>query len=276
MIWILDHLAQAIDEYESITANRLVAQKGEWDWQRRKYICKQHIKCSFYASFGRRYKSNKVVLKRCNLDHCGILSTGLAKDGRVDKTRRKGKLNQTISTVLKVKAGNPVPSDVVKTSQAIHGQRSSYDQAWRSLNTENKIQQMKNEESFQLIGPYLRKFHEKNPQSGVAYDVDEDGRTIRLFLIPGVMFRKLRYVRPVISMDTCHLRSKFKGTLYTATVLSAANEIYPFAFAITRDNENTEGWTYFCENLKLNLQVMESPNRIPRCSTYGYFLVHLG
>ena len=54
---------------------------------------------------------------------------------------------------------------------------------------------------------------------------------------------------------TCHLRSKYKATLYTATALSAANEIYPFVFAITKDNENLEGWTYFLKHLKWHLKL---------------------
>ena len=115
--------------------------------------------------------------------------------------------------------------DIVKTSQGVHGQTTSYNQGWRSLNKENKIQQVRNEQSFQLIGPYLRKLKEKNPDSGVNYELDTEGHITRIFVLPGKMYKKLRYVRPVVSVDACHLRSKYKGTLYTATALSAANEI---------------------------------------------------
>jgi hypothetical protein len=48
----LDHLGEAINEYESLTANRLATVKGEKVKQYRRYVCKQHIGCSFYASFG--------------------------------------------------------------------------------------------------------------------------------------------------------------------------------------------------------------------------------
>ena len=106
----LYQLGQAIDEYESISANRLAARKGEKANQYRKYLCKQHIGCCFYASFGLRYNSKKIILKRCNMDHCGKLSSGYSmKDGRADKTRRKGLLNTSISTVLQVKASSPNP-----------------------------------------------------------------------------------------------------------------------------------------------------------------------
>ena len=205
------------------------------------------------------------------MDHCGKLSSGLAKDGRAEKTRRKGLLKQSINTVLKVKASNPVPSDVVKTSQGVHGQTTSYNQGWRSLNEENKMQQIRNENSYQLIGPYLTKLKEKNPDSGVNYELDDEGHITRLFVLPGKIYRKLRFVRPVISVDACHLRSKYKGTLYTATAMSAANEIYPFAFAITKDNENLEGWTYFLKHLKENLPMLHEPNLKERCVIYAKY-----
>jgi hypothetical protein len=89
------------------------------------------------------------------------MSSGFARDGRADKTRRKGLLKESISTVLKFKASNPVTFNIVKTSQGVHGQTTTYNQGWRSLNEENKIQQIQNEKSFQLIGPYLDKLIEK-------------------------------------------------------------------------------------------------------------------
>jgi hypothetical protein len=268
----LDHLGEAINEYESLTANRLATVKGEKVKQYRRYVCKQHIGCSFYASFGLRYNSQKIILKRCNMDHCGKLSSGYSsKDGRADKTRRKGMLNDSISTVLQVKASCPNPSDVVKTSQSMHGHTTSYDQAWRSLNVDDKIQQKKNLQSYQLIGPYLRKFAELNPHSGINYEIYPNGQFARCFVMPALMQSKLCFVRPVISLDACHLRSKAKGTLYTATVLSAANEIYPIAFAITKDNENHDGWTFFLENLKQNCSIITEPHWKERCSPYVLF-----
>jgi hypothetical protein len=85
------------------------------------------------------------------------------------------------------------------------------------------------------------------------------------------MYRKLRFVHSVLSIDACHLRSKYKGTLYTATALSASNEIYPIAFSINKDNENTARWIYFMEHLKTNLQILTEPNLKERCAMFAFF-----
>ena len=78
-------------------------------------------------------------------------------------------------------------------------------------------------------------------------------------------------MRPVLSLDACHLKSRYKGTLYIATALSANNKLYPVAFAICRENENTAGWTYFLSELKRNLPLLDSKNPNPRCELWANF-----
>jgi hypothetical protein len=56
--------------------------------------------------------------------------------------------------------------------------------------------------------------------------------------------------QPVILLDTSHLKSVYKGTLYIASVLSGANEVYPIGFLISCDNENKETWTTFLTKLQ--------------------------
>ena len=85
------------------------------------------------------------------------------------------------------------------------------------------------------------------------------------------MNAKLRYVRPLMSLDATHLRSIWKGTLYIASVKTGMDEIFPVAFAITLDNENNEGWNYFCEHLKKACPTLVIPHVIPRCDRFGYF-----
>jgi hypothetical protein len=58
------------------------------------------------------------------------------------------------------------------------------------------------------------------------------------------------FARPVMSLDACHLKSQWKGTLCAASVLTGMDNIYPVAFAVTKSNEDFLGWQRFLCNLK--------------------------
>jgi hypothetical protein len=77
---------------------------------------------------------------------------------------------------------------------------------------------------------------------------DSENNIERLFLSPSIMNKSMAFVRPVISLDAVHLKSKWKGTLYMASVKTACDEVYPVAFAIVNDNENIDGdgfWSFY-------------------------------
>ena len=93
----------------------------------------------------------------------------------------------------------------------------------------------------------------------------------QMFICPGIMNGKLRYVRPMVSLDATHLKSLWKGTLDIASVKTGMDEIFPIAFSITLDNENHEGWAYFCQHLKKACPTLNMPNVLPRCNSFGYF-----
>ena len=52
-------------------------------------------------------------------------------------------------------------------------------------------------------------------------------------------------VRPVISMDAAHLKSKWLDTLYATTVKTGTREIYPVASTIIKGNEDGNAMTIF-------------------------------
>ena len=123
--------------------------------------------------------------------------------------------------------------------------------------------------SLQMIKPYLAKFQELNPGSTVKWET----RGVcmeRIFVCPGIMKTSLRHVRPVMSLDAAHLKSKWKGTLYTASVKTGSDEIYPVAIGVMNGNENESGWTWFLQLLDsaIELLVMDWPNEEYR---YKYF-----
>ncbi|KAG7358176.1 MULE transposase domain containing protein [Nitzschia inconspicua] len=104
--------------------------------------------------------------------------------------------------------------------------------------------------SFQLVGPYVEAFAQRNPGSTAFMERGSNHRIQRVFVCPSFANDVLMCVRPVISIDGAHMRSEWKGTLYLATVKSAEDELYPVAFAITVDGEDFQGWLWFLQHLK--------------------------
>ena len=67
--------------------------------------------------------------------------------------------------------------------------------------------------SYELIIPYLNKIKENDNNAHVDYQRDEDNCITHLFICPGCSNDNLIHVRPVISLDAAHLKSKWGGTL---------------------------------------------------------------
>ncbi|KAG7353022.1 hypothetical protein IV203_009070 [Nitzschia inconspicua] len=76
----------------------------------------------------------------------------------------------------------------------------------------------KQQASFGLIMSYLKHFQLRNEDSTVKAESDADQRLRRLGICPGIMRRSLQHVMPVLSLDGAYLLSKWKGTLYIASV----------------------------------------------------------
>jgi hypothetical protein len=78
------------------------------------------------------------------------------------------------------------------------------------------------------------------------------------------MSEAIKFIKPVISLDACHLKSQWKGTLYIASALSPMNEICPIAFSLTRHNENSDRWDYFLYHFKMALPVVTRTHPLER------------
>ncbi len=269
----LDNLQQLdymINEYENWSGFSLAIKKSEEARQYRNYRCVQHTECYFRANFGFRKKDCKYILRSYDLRHNGMDRGPFAKGGRKQKQRRKGIYNESIQSVLLVKSGEPNPQDIRKAAMNIQNQDPTYNQAYRALQ-EYKEEEMETAAIYQLLIPYLDEFKNRNPGSGVFYERDDEDRIDRFFVCPAVLANKLRFIRPVISLDACHLNSDAKGTLYIATGKSGNNELFPFAFTIASTNENKSGWKFFLGHLKTTCPLLSVPHVQLRCYPYSNF-----
>ncbi|KAG7372229.1 MULE transposase domain containing protein [Nitzschia inconspicua] len=170
--------------------------------------------------------------------------------GRCLKKRSKEVIKQLADDVALHKHAPPTANDVIKAGVQKKKTLLSYKQCYRGVNARNESKIISDSMSFQLVGPYVEAFAQRNPGSTAFMERGSDHRIQRVFVCPSFANDVLMCVRPVISIDGAHMRSEWKGTLYLATVKSAEDELYPVAFAITVDGEDFQGWLWFLQHLK--------------------------
>jgi hypothetical protein len=138
----------------------------------------------------------------------------------------------------------------MKTSVTLNGDAIPYSAAYHALHSESRAARKEELKDFELIIPYLDRLKANNPGSVIGYTRDADLTLRDLHVFPEFVNESLNFVRPVISLDAAHLKGKYKGTLFIATVLTANNEVYPLGFLISSGNEDLATWTKMLTLLK--------------------------
>jgi hypothetical protein len=265
----LEDVVGAVDEFEESTGIRLVTIRS--DGLCRQFKCASHHDCPFRAKFGPLRGKSTIVAKAplCTLNHKGATKTKSA-DGRAPKRRLKAKVAPVVEAVQEHTHGTPKPKDVKKAASNKAALLLNYNQAYRAVRTNTKSGIRYGDTSFQLIGPYLEEFEKLNPGSLAFMEADEEHCINRLFVCPHFMNNSVKYAKPVMSLDAAHMKSETRGTLYVASVVTALDEVYPVAIALTADNENKDGWTWFLENLDRSIPTLSMAH--PRQGVpYRYF-----
>ena len=235
----LEDIDPVIDAYEAKTGFRLCVTrsvKERYRW----YRCKGHIDCPFEMRIGKRRSDGMFFVRLTVNHHSQQRIPAVASDGRRWKVRRAGKLDGVIRDVLNTKKEEPTPADVI---HAAKGETLNYMSAWRALKVQNKAAREEDSTKYQLVIPYLTELKQLKPLSVIGYSRDADLRLCDFHAFPGFMDRALAFVRPVICLDAAHLSGSEKGTLYVASCLSGANEVFPLGFMIATGNEDRATWT---------------------------------
>jgi hypothetical protein len=102
----------------------------------------------------------------------------------------------------------------------------SYIQDYRAIQETVDNKGATNEESFQLNAPYLKQFESVNKDSVVVCKNDNENCLKFCFICPGIMKKTMRFVRPVLAFDGCHLKSQWKGAMYVTTATSPLVESF--------------------------------------------------
>ena len=114
--------------------------------------------------------------------------------------------------------------------------------------------------SYQKIVPYLQGLRKLNSESHITFEKTKEENIARVFMSFRFMEGLLKFVKPVVSMDACHVRHKAGGIIYTAMVHTGSGDALPIGFAICHGPENFLNWAWMVRNIKLACPSLEKNN----------------
>ncbi|XP_022866817.1 uncharacterized protein LOC111386581 [Olea europaea var. sylvestris] len=134
------------------------------------------------------------------------------------------------------------PTAIARDMECEFGVKISYHQARRGKVAVLHLLHGTPGDSFQKLSSYCHVLGESNPGTVTHIEVDSRNRFHYIFLTFGASIRGyLQYMRPVICIDSSHLKGPYKCTLLVATAQDANKRIYPLAWGIV-DAETNRLW----------------------------------
>lgn len=157
---------------------------------------------------------------------------------------------------------NYKPKDILQDIHKQYGISIPYKQAWRAKERGLQAIYGSFEEGYFLLPAYCKQIKTTNPGSIVEiYTTGADNRFHRLFVcLYASIYGFLNGCLPIISLGAIHLKSKYLGTLLSATSYNADGGFFPLAFAVV-DVDNDESWIWFLSELYKSLEV--NIDRVP-------------
>ncbi len=238
----LDDVGPVIEAYEKKLGNWLSIQHrliGEFHL----FVCKEHVNCTCQIYIGRRQLDGAYVVKLNISYHTVEQCEPCACAGCQWKKHRAGKLDNMIVQAVRTEKDRPTPANFIKTAASRDGEVITYMPAYRSLNNQSCAQLRHSSKKFELRPGYHKARKQLNPDAVIGYSHDSEKSIKHVYVFPCFMNAALKFLRPVISLDAAHLKSIYKGTMYVASVLSRANEVYPIGFMISNGSEDGKTWT---------------------------------
>jgi hypothetical protein len=135
------------------------------------------------------------------------------------------------------------PKDLQGLVRADYGIKVPYHTCWKAIRAIDEAKQHVNDAPFQYIEAFFQSIVEANPGTVTGIERREDNTFFLAFLCPRATQEAFPYCLPLVIVDACHLKSKYEGTLMTASAMDGEKSILPLALAVV-PGENEATWTY--------------------------------
>lgn len=151
---------------------------------------------------------------------------------------------------------NYKPKDILHDIHKQYGITIPYKQAWRAKERGLAAIYGSSEEAYCLLPLYCEQIKKSNPGSiAEVFTAGSDNRFHRLFVsFYASIHGFLNGCLPIVGLGGIHLKSKYLGTLLSATSVDPDGGLFPIAFGVV-DVENDESWMWFLSELHKALEV---------------------
>lgn len=151
---------------------------------------------------------------------------------------------------------NYKPKDILHDIHKQYGITIPYKQAWRAKERGLAAIYGSSEEGYCLLPSYCAQIKKTNPGSSAeVFTTGADNQFHRLFVsFYASIYGFLNGCLPLIGLGAIQLKSKYLGTLLSATSFDADGGLFPLAFGVV-DAENDENWMWFFSELRKALEM---------------------
>lgn len=164
---------------------------------------------------------------------------------------------------------NYKPKDILHDIQKQYGITIPYKQAWRAKERGLAAIYGSSEEGYCLLPSYCDQITKSNPGSiAEVFTSGADNRFQRLFVsFYASIYGFLNGCLPIIGLGGIELKSKYLGTLLSATSVDADGGLFPLAFAVV-DVESDDNWAWFLSELHKALEM--NTERMPQFTFFSH------
>ncbi|PKU63310.1 hypothetical protein MA16_Dca013354 [Dendrobium catenatum] len=142
------------------------------------------------------------------------------------------------------------PKEIKSNLEKEYGLSVPYMKLWRAREQARDAIFGSVDDSYKWVPTLKAELLERNPGSHITYTFDSSDHAFQRFYVSFKVCADgfLSGCRPLISVDACHLKSKYLGMLLSANALDGNNGLFNIAYAVV-ETESKQTWTWFLSNL---------------------------